>query len=135
MLYYKNNNKIIILLQKIFFSLYFSSFIILLLMNPGIPGRNHFQYEYFKKFKEKANLLQRCDICKILILKTEKSGHCAFCNICVMRYDHHCPWIGKCIGKYNFIIFYLFLIFLSLSLINGILLFFFFLINNHFLFF
>lgn len=31
--------------------------------------------------------------------------HCHECEICVQGYDHHCPWIGKCIGKGNFRVF------------------------------
>ena len=83
---------------------------IIFLINPGIPGRNHFQNEYFEKYEGNPKLLTRCDICNILILRKYKCGHCAFCNICVMKQDHHCPWIGKCIGKYTKIPFYLFLI-------------------------
>ena len=25
-------------------------------------------------------------------------------------HDHHCPWTGKCIGKYNLIPFYIFVV-------------------------
>ncbi len=51
---------------------------ILILINPGIPGRNHFQEEYFEKYQGNPKLLTRCDICNILILRKYKCGHCAF---------------------------------------------------------
>ena len=108
---------------------------ILLLINPGIPGRNHFKDEYFEKYQGNPKLLTRCDICNILILRKYKCGHCAFCNICVMKQDHHCPWIGKCIGKYNILIFYFFIFLLTIFLLNGTILLFLFLKNNHFLYF
>lgn len=27
--------------------------------------------------------------------------HCEYCDVCCEDLDHHCPWVGKCIGKYN----------------------------------
>lgn len=34
-----------------------------------------------------------CKICKTL--KMDKPYHCTSCNVCIDKYDHHCPWIGK----------------------------------------
>ena len=47
-----------------------------------------------------------CSICKRLYPKTSrKIVHCGICNICIQGYDHHCGVIGKCVGKYNMVIF------------------------------
>merc|ERR1712242_524192 len=35
-------------------------------------------------------------------------SHCDFCQVCVDGYDHHCVWMGKCIGKRNLCAFYSF---------------------------
>ena len=40
-----------------------------------------------------------CADCEII--RTPRSRHCAICNRCVERYDHHCPWINNCIGINN----------------------------------
>ncbi|KAF9355460.1 hypothetical protein BGX26_006506 [Mortierella sp. AD094] len=54
-----------------------------------------------------------CDICKII--KPDRCHHCSECNHCVLRMDHHCPWVNGCIGFGNYKYFYLFILYGSLS--------------------
>ena len=47
-----------------------------------------------------------CNKCKIYYDPHEKVGHCSLCNVCIKKLDHHCVWVGKCVGKYNLWAFY-----------------------------
>lgn len=51
---------------------------------------------------------------KCQVPKPDRTHHCSTCKRCVLKMDHHCPWLSTCLGLHNYKIFVLFLIYTSL---------------------
>jgi len=50
-----------------------------------------------------------CRDCRLW--RPRRCGHCSMCRRCVLRLDHHCFWMGTCVGERNQRFFTAFLLF------------------------
>lgn len=48
-----------------------------------------------------------CEKCRLI--KPDRAHHCSVCGVCVLKLDHHCPWVNNCINFTNYKFFILFL--------------------------
>ena len=49
------------------------------------------------------------------VIKYPRTHHCSVCKKCVKRFDHHCVWIGNCIGLNNIRQFVQFLFYVAIG--------------------
>ncbi|CAL4128408.1 unnamed protein product, partial [Meganyctiphanes norvegica] len=70
-----------------------------------------------ERFTQKQNLpvfnrtmtgdIRYCDKC--CTVKPDRCHHCSVCGECVLKMDHHCPWVNNCVAFTNYKYFVLFL--------------------------
>ncbi|ODM90524.1 Palmitoyltransferase ZDHHC2 [Orchesella cincta] len=51
--------------------------------------------------------IRYCEKCHII--KPDRAHHCSVCGYCVLKMDHHCPWVNNCVCFDNYKFFILFL--------------------------
>jgi hypothetical protein len=70
------------------------------LKNPGISSSGDIEQPLLAQ--------PYCATCRFY--RAEGTVHCDVCDLCIRRRDHHCPWVGKCVGEGNLIPFNIFLL-------------------------
>ena len=89
----------------IFFVSFFQiTFTYCFFINPGFPKNDIGRQTGIPKEQYKF-----CPECKFYYDINKKVNHCFDCGICIEGYDHHCPWVSKCIGRKNLYSFYFFM--------------------------
>ncbi|VWU49841.1 palmitoyltransferase, putative, partial [Hepatocystis sp. ex Piliocolobus tephrosceles] len=98
------------------FIFYYWSYIRCSLQNPGYvtdiwranAEENNIRIECRKIRNYAPNVYTVCDKCDFMV-RPERAHHCSICNKCILKMDHHCPWLGTCVGEKNMKFFFLFL--------------------------
>ena len=65
--------------------------------------------------------MKECVVCRCV--KPPRAHHCSKCNRCVLRMDHHCKWVANCIGQRNMKLFLNFVGYLSVYLLQSMIVF------------
>eukprot|EP00928_Gymnodinium_smaydae_P020821 TRINITY_DN18051_c0_g1_i1.p1 TRINITY_DN18051_c0_g1~~TRINITY_DN18051_c0_g1_i1.p1 ORF type:complete len:370 (-),score=18.59 TRINITY_DN18051_c0_g1_i1:189-1190(-) len=87
-------------------------------MDPGTPPdcTDEAIADFLQRYESEtgdAATPKKCTKC--IKLKPPRCHHCSICQRCVLKMDHHCPWINNCVGHGNYRHFCLFMLFLAMS--------------------
>ena len=83
--------------------------------NKTVFMENKKMYYFIRGRKFKVRYCQTCNI-----FRGPSVSHCKKCDNCVENFDHHCPWLGNCIGKKNYFYFFIFLIFCNVFILSNL---------------
>lgn len=62
-----------------------------------------------------SNAVSLCKKC--MSPKPPRTHHCSVCNACILKFDHHCPWLSNCVGFYNHRYFFMYMAWTCIGII------------------
>ena len=115
-------NTIYIIISSIFYIIQIYSTIRGGCTDPGILPRQNSDIYYTTskptlKYQINGHILNLNYCYSCSLFRPPRTSHCAICDNCVERFDHHCLWLGTCIGKRNYKYFFLLLGILNINAI------------------
>ncbi|CAK0838910.1 unnamed protein product [Prorocentrum cordatum] len=79
----------------------------------GQDGRSGFDFSQVTQEVKKTGERRHCKWCGKY--KPDRCHHCRVCKTCILKMDHHCPWIYNCVGMKNYKHFFLLLLYTVLD--------------------
>ncbi|KAI8376612.1 DHHC palmitoyltransferase-domain-containing protein [Choanephora cucurbitarum] len=110
------HSKVILATLNFFVFMIFVNYYLTCATNPGIvPQRWLPRQQAYIEVKKSTHTPRFCKTCDNH--KPPRAHHCSSCHRCVLKMDHHCPWVNNCVGFANYGHFFRLIIYVDISIV------------------